>query len=272
MPDSRGHRGAHPEDERDFAPSARARLVAAARELSFLLSHAYSPDASLKLVGDHHQLTARQRKAVQRASGARSALRARQLRAVSSAQLAGQRLALDGFNCLITVEAMLGKAPILRSRDHVLRDLSSVHGTYRTVAETERAIALLLATLTRARAAQVEVLLDRPVGNSGRTAALFAQRARELPFPLHVELADRVDPYLANCDAIVATSDSWILDRAARNLDLPARWSPARPSCPFGSSTSRSAIMETGTMMPARATPDGTRATIRNPHIALSVC
>jgi hypothetical protein len=222
MPDSRSHRGAHPEDERDFAPSAHSRLTAAARELSFLLSHAYAPEASLKLVGDHHQLSARQRKAVQRASGPRAALSARRTRAVPSAQLAGQQLALDGFNCLITVEAMLASAPILRCRDHVLRDLSSVHGTYRSVVETERAITLLLATLNRARVAQVEVLLDRPVGNSGRTRALFEQRAPELPFALRVSLAERVDPYLAECTAIVATSDSWILDRAARNLDLPA--------------------------------------------------
>jgi hypothetical protein len=162
------------------------------------------------------------RKAVQRASGPSAALSARRTRSVPSTQLAGERLALDGFNCLITVEAMLASAPILRCRDHVLRDLSSVHGTYRSVIETERAITLLLSTLTRARVAQVEVLLDRPVGNSGRTRALFEQRAPELPFTLRVSLAERVDPYLADCDAIIATSDSWILDRAARTLDLPA--------------------------------------------------
>ncbi len=223
MPDSRSHRGAHPEDERDFAPAALPRLTAAARELSFLLSHGYAPDASLKLVGDHHQLTARQRKAVQRASGPEPALVARRERAVPSAALASERLALDGFNCLITVEAMLASAPILRCRDHVLRDLSSVHGTYRSVLETERAIALLLSTLSRAGVAEVEVLLDRPVGNSGRTRALFEHEGRNLSFALRVSLAERVDPYLAECDAIVATSDSWILDRAARNLDLPAR-------------------------------------------------
>jgi hypothetical protein len=222
MPDTQTHRGAHPEDERYFAPDARPRLRAAAHELSFLLAHGYAADGALKLVGDRHQLTARQRKAVQRASASESAVNARRARAIPGSALRGQRLALDGFNCLITVEAMLAHAPILRCRDHVLRDLASVHGSYRSVAETEGALDLLLGALARRGVAEVDVLLDRPVGNSGRTRALFELRAQSLALPVRVALSERVDPALAQCAEIVASSDSWILDRAARSVDLPA--------------------------------------------------
>jgi hypothetical protein len=222
VPDSRTHRGAHPEDARDFAPAAEPRLSAAARELSFLLAHDYAPDGALKLVGDHHQLSARQRKAVSRASVSEQARMRRSLRRVEAQQLASERVAVDGFNCLITVEAMLSNAPILCCRDQVLRDLASVHGSYRSVAESERALDLLLAALARRQVAAVEVLLDRPVGNSGRTSSLIMRRAAALPFPLSVRLSDRVDPELAASADIVASSDSWILERAARWLDLPA--------------------------------------------------
>jgi hypothetical protein len=222
VPDTQSHRGAHPEDARDFAPAAEPRLRAAARELSFLLTHDYAAQAALKLVGDHHQLTARQRKAVQRASASDSAIAGRRARRIAGAQLTGQKLTLDGFNCLITVEAMLAGAPLLRCRDHVLRDLASVHGSYRSVHETERAVDLMLDTLARRALAEAHVLLDRPVGNSGRTRALFEQRAASRSLPVRVSLAERVDPELAGSADIVASSDSWILDRVARSLDLPA--------------------------------------------------
>ena len=41
MPDSRRHRGAHPEDARDFGEQALGKLRDASTELSFLLSRTY---------------------------------------------------------------------------------------------------------------------------------------------------------------------------------------------------------------------------------------
>jgi hypothetical protein len=222
VPDTRQHRGAHPEDARDFAAAELPVLRTAAEELSYLLGRSFAPDAALKLVGDHHQLRARQRAAVLRSSCAAAAAESRRSRRIDAAGLAGQRVILDGFNCLIHVEAMLAGAPVLRGRDHVLRDLASVHGTYRSVAETERAAELLLATLVRYRVERAEVLLDRPVGNSGRTRALLQRCATGHALTLEVTLKDRVDAALAAAPSVVASSDSWILDRAARWVDLPA--------------------------------------------------
>lgn len=222
MPDSRSHRGAHPEDARDFAPAETPALRAAAEVLSYLLGRDYAQDAALKLVGDHHQLRARQRTAVMRASCPQASAAQRVARRVDPAALAGETLAIDGFNCLISLEAMLSGAPLLRGRDGALRDLASVHGTYRSVDETERAALLLLATLARHGVARAELLLDRPVGNSGRTRALLEGCAAAQGFALEVTLSERVDATLAVSPHIVASSDSWILDRAARSVDLPA--------------------------------------------------
>jgi hypothetical protein len=221
VPDTRTHRGAHPEDARDFADVAHASLRAAVHELSFLFEHAYAPESALKLVGDRHQLTSRQRLAVLRAACGESAARRRRERRMPAAQLAGRKLALDGFNCLISVEAMLAAAPLFRGRDGALRDLASVHGSYRSVLETERAVDLLLAALARHGVVAAEIVLDRPVGNSGRTRTLFAERAASL-FPVDVRLSDKVDQELAAYPDVVATSDAWILDHARAWVDLPA--------------------------------------------------
>lgn len=222
MPDSRSHRGAHPRDASDFAASHVPALVAAVTELSFLLDRAYSPEASLKLVGDHHQLRARARMAVLRAACGEQARTRRLAQRVDSGALRGEPVILDGFNCLICVEAMLSGAPVFRGRDSALRDLSSVHGTYRTVQETERAIDLMLGTLEICGIGSLRVLLDRPVGNSGRTRSAFLARAGDAALPIEVELRDDVDRELTRAQAIVASSDSWVIERAARWFDLPA--------------------------------------------------
>ena len=222
MPDTRKHRGAHPQDPEDFGPGAASALIAAASELSFLLEHDYSAEAALKLVGDHHQLKARQRAAVLRAACGDRARARRLSHRVADEALRAQAVALDGFNCLISVEAMLSGAPLFRGRDSALRDLSSVHGTYRSVTETERAIEWMLETLARREVASLRVLLDRPVGNSGRTRAAWLEHGAGRPFALEVQLCDDVDRTLAHETQIVGSSDSWILDRAQRWFDLPA--------------------------------------------------
>ncbi len=221
MPDQRNHRGAHPEDARDFVSEREPVLQRATTDLSYLLTRGYAATAALKLVGDHHQLTARQRLAVGRGACPDRALEARRTRRISLRELADQALALDGFNCLITVEAMLSGAPVFLGRDGALRDLASVHGSYRRVEETDRAATLLIATLARERVRRVRVYFDRPVGNSGRMRALFEQRCGELALPAEVELSDHVDRDLIALGLPIASSDSWLLDRASW-VDLPA--------------------------------------------------
>ena len=68
MPDSRQHRGPHPRDAELFAEAALPRLREAVAHYSWLLGRGYAEVAALALVGDHFQLTVRQRQAVQRAS------------------------------------------------------------------------------------------------------------------------------------------------------------------------------------------------------------
>ena len=61
MPDRRQHRGQHPDDQRLFDEAYREILRIAVAEYSWLLTRHYATDSALKLVGDHHGLTVRQR-------------------------------------------------------------------------------------------------------------------------------------------------------------------------------------------------------------------
>lgn len=210
-------------DERLFGAAARPALRSAVADLSWLLTHDYSPDAALKLVGDKHVLSARQRMAVLRSACSDDARARRRAARIGLDALAAADLAIDGLNALITVESALSHGVVLRGRDGALRDLAAVHGAYEQVLETSfavDAIARLLHGDPARSPAQVVWYLDRPVAGSGRLRALLEQRARERELPWRVELVHHPDPLLAQHVGVVATSDAWILDRCARWIDL----------------------------------------------------
>lgn len=218
MPDQRKHRGPHPDDCRLFAESAIAGLRTSVAELSWLLSRDFAIDSALKLVGDRHELTARQRLVVRRCACSDSSRDKRAQSHVPPEGIARQPLGIDGYNVLITVESALSGGAIFVARDGCLRDVASVHGTYRRAAETGPALDLILKSLAALRPLRINWFFDRPVSNSGRLRAFLIERieqSTELPAlpPIDVELLDGTDVALLAYGGVVASSDSAILDR-----------------------------------------------------------
>ena len=215
----RKHRGPAPEDALFFDPARLAVLRQAVCDLSWLLRKHYSPNASLKLVGNRYQLTERERLAVIHAAGdggARSA-------PVAFEALKGKSLCIDGFNLLITLETALGGGIILIGTDGCYRDIANIHGSYSLRAETERAVVLAGEALKKAGVKKALWLFDRPVSNSGRVAALVNETARELSVPMEAKTANEVDGKIKACKEIAVTADSEILSGGVLWFDL-AGW------------------------------------------------
>ncbi len=228
MPDRRKHRGAHPEDERLFAPSQLPRLRHAVNDYSWLLSRGYAEPSALALVGNRFALAARQRMAVRRASCSDEQLTTRAARRIDALQIAGRTVLVDGYNLLITVESALAGGVIFVGRDGCCRDLASIHGTYRQVAETTPAVELTLGFLAALRPSRVRWLLDRPVSNSGRLKTLMEEiisgqtGAAQAAIAWSIELADSPDAVLRQATEPVITSDSAILDQCGAWFNAPA--------------------------------------------------
>ena len=220
MPDSRSHRGPDPHDPRAFDLDTRPALCAAVADLSWLLDRGYTPTAALKLVGDRWLLTERQRRAALRCACPDALLARRLCRRIEPEELAGQPVALDGFNVLTTIEAALGGAVVLLGRDGCLRDIAGVHGTYRKVEETVPAVQLVGDVLDELDAGACTWLLDSPVSNSGRLRACLIELASRQGWDWRVELVMNPDTALASTADVVASADSVILDRCARWLNL----------------------------------------------------
>ncbi len=231
------HRGAHPADRELFTTATQPVLQQAVADLSWLLSHGYARTSSLKLVGDRYALTERQRLAVGRAACSDSALAHRSSTRLTAEQMHGGEVAIDGFNLLVTLEASLGGGVLLHCRDGCLRDMSSVHGSYHAVAETDAAISLAAQHLNALQIRSAHWLLDSPVSNSGRLAQRLRELAENHGWPWTVETVFSPDAVLKQIrEAVVITSDAVILDHAeawynlAETMVLPAMTQPP-PIC-----------------------------------------
>jgi hypothetical protein len=220
MPDQRKHRGPHPEDALLFAAEALPALQAATADLCWLLTRGYTDKSALKLVGDRHGLNKRQRLAVWRCACSDQQQADRARHQLEPGTLAGRSLSIDGFNVITTIEAALSGGVILEARDRCWRDMASMHGTYRKVAETVPAIRLVGSFLARLEPGPVTWILDRPVANSGRLQQMMRETAGAEGWSWHVELAARPDSLLIASNSVVATADSAVLDRVQAWFNL----------------------------------------------------
>jgi hypothetical protein len=219
MPPHR-HRGRHPEDDRLFAPDQHERLRQGVRDLSWLLTRGYAPVSAVKLVGDRYSLDQRQRIAVARASCSDQARADRAARRIEPADLAGKSLAIDGFNVLLTLEAALADGVLLLSRDGCLRDMASVHGTYRQVVETLPAADMVAQSLRHWQPSVCIWYLDAPVSNSGRLAGVIRAAGEKFGLVWQVELVNNPDRALIESSGVVASADSIVLDGCGPWINL----------------------------------------------------
>jgi hypothetical protein len=222
MPDKRSHRGPHPADEKLFASESIPDLRLALVDYSLLLTKGYAEKSALKLVGDKFSLTQRQRLAIMRSACSDQQLASRSERRAEVSDIAGQSIAIDGYNVLITVEAAMSGGIIFKGRDGCFRDLASIHGTYRKVAETIPAVELIGQFLGQIGTAKALWLLDSPVSNSGRLKMLIGELAEQNNWSWEIQLLLSPDAELIKTDQIVASSDSVILDGCRKWTNLAA--------------------------------------------------
>jgi len=222
MPDRRTHRGPHPADEKLFAPAAISDLRLALADFSLLLTKGYADKSALKLVGDRFSLTERQRLAVMRSACSDQQLASRSERRVEAENLAGQSIAIDGYNVLITVEAAMSGGVIFKGRDGCYRDLASIHGTYRKVTETIPAVQLIGEFLKEIGVTNALWLLDSPVSNSGRLKTLIRELAEKNCWDWEIRLSISPDAELKKTNLVVASSDSVVLDECKSWVNLAA--------------------------------------------------
>jgi len=214
------NRGKESNDDRLFDTQYQLKLKEALIDYSHLLTRGYGQKSSLQLVGNRYRLNARQQQALMNMGASDEQVKVRNSNSLSSADLKNQKLSVDGFNLLITMESFLSNAYVFKGRDGFFRDISSVHGSYKRVSQSENAVIMIGNYLMRKEVVGVIWLLDAPVSNSGRLKAFINDIAKRNSWNWETILDNNPDKLLAETDEIVVTSDAWVLDRAKRNFNL----------------------------------------------------
>jgi hypothetical protein len=198
----------------------KGELWEAAEDLRFLLDRGYPRDASLQLVGNRYNLSQEYRHLLRRGVFSHSLAEERNAKRVSVAELKGTGLAIDGHNCIITLESALKGKTVLLADDGFIRDISGVSGGYKETKETNKALELIMNLIAEAETAETRFLLDAPISGSGELAArirgMMGKRgiqgdASALKVPEHI---------MAKYEGIIASSDTAVIDQAEQVFDL----------------------------------------------------
>jgi hypothetical protein len=231
MPNSQKHRGANPKDYAAFSEKNLDNLKQAVFDLSWLLSNGYSQKASLKIVGDKFSLTDRQRKAINAASAEKQSLELRKQNEIeinSTSDFIHHTsdftLVIDGYNLLITTECALSNAPLFIGLDGCMRDIASIHSTYRKVEETIPALELIGKVIEELEIKETIWVLDSPISNSGRLKKIIEDLAEEKKWNWKIHLEKHADKSIVelsqNSTHIVASCDAWITINASNWVNL----------------------------------------------------
>lgn len=215
------NRGKEGRDDLLFGASKmQHKIKEAVIDVSYLLSRGFSEKSSVQLVGNRYKLNARQQKAVQGMSAAVEQVKLRTSTHLTTDQLKDQTVIIDAFNIIIILESFFSGAYVFKGVDGCYRDVSSVHGTYKRVQQTQEVLIAVGDFLKNAQVKEVIWVFDQPVSNSGRMKMMLSELSRKRNYTWQCILEYNPDKFLAKSAHIVVSSDAWILDRAQRWFNL----------------------------------------------------
>lgn len=198
------------------------KTLEASGDYLYLKRRGYAEKTVLETVGNRYQLTSLERHVLKRAFFTGLDNRRRAKKTLLPEDLRGKTLGVDGLNQLIVLESAKRGKFVFVATDGFVRDVSSVHGTYRVKEFTERLLLELFSSLAKLRPQRVEVFYDRPVSNSGRLASMTKAKLADCGIDGDARAVDSPDYKLKEFD-YVATSDTVIIDAAKGAFDL-AGW------------------------------------------------
>jgi hypothetical protein len=195
-------------------------LQKASEDFRYLLNRAYPRKAALELVGNRYQLTSDQRHLLHRGVFSDVDAKSRQKKKISPHQIRGYDLVIDGYNVLITIEAGLLGRPLVLGDDGFIRDISGLSGNFRKTEGTEKALRLVLDVLKRIKPVRTFFLFDSPISRSGELAQEVRNRLKNGKLPGDAMAVRVPEKILIGFPGMIATSDTAIIDRSKRVVDL----------------------------------------------------
>ena len=195
-------------------------LQEAAEDFRHLLNRKYPRKASLELVGNRYDLTFDERHLLHRGVFSDVDSEARRKKIISIKEVQGKDLAVDGHNVLITIEAGLSGRPLILADDGFIRDISGLSGSFKKTEVTEKAIRSVVTFLKKWKPRHTLFLFDAPISKSGILAKELRNLLKKENLPGDALAMKVPEKTLIGFPGVVATSDTAIIERSKRVIDL----------------------------------------------------
>lgn len=197
-----------------------SNLKKAAKDLRFFLDRGYPRKASINLVGNRYNLDSNERHLLHRGIFSKKESISHLKKKITLRDLKGNKLAIDGYNVLITIEAGLSGKALVWSDDGFIRDISGISKNYKMSEKTLDALRLIFDVLNKIKPRHTLFLFDSPISRSGKLAWEVNDLLKKEKLPGDA-LAIRVPEHiLIGYQGIVATSDTDIIEKSKRIIDL----------------------------------------------------
>lgn len=203
-------RGYVPEDEKFFSDKSMTILKKASDDIRYLINNGYQIKNASVFVGNHYNLSERQRLALVRSVSSQEQLSKRKRNKIEVLEN-DSVVYIDGFNTIITLEVAFSDSPIFLCMDNTVRDLAGLRGTYRIIDKTESAVIAIGKTLKKHNIKKAVFYLDAPVSNSGRLGQKIKDSLSDYPFETEIIVINEVDHELKKLENVIS-SDAIILD------------------------------------------------------------
>jgi hypothetical protein len=195
-------------------------LQKASEDFRYLLNRAYPRRAALELIGNRYQLTSDQRHLLHRGVFSDRDSASRLKKKIPVEKIRNKDLVIDGYNVLITIEAGLSGRSLVLGDDGFIRDISGLSGNFRKTEGTEKALQLVLDVLKRIKPMKTLFLFDSPISKSGELAQEVRDRLEKENLPGDAMAVRVPEKILIGFPGMIATSDTAIIDRSKRVVDL----------------------------------------------------
>jgi len=195
-------------------------LIEAIRDMRYLLSRGYKRELAVNFIANRYMLSKDEKAILYRAVYSKLQAAEHKRKIVSPTHIKGKKVAVDGFNVLITIESALMGKKIFLCDDGFIRDTSAIFGKYKFSNLTKLSLELTLNFLKKYKPKFIAFFFDSPISKSGEIAGLTRFLLKKHGIPGDAKAIKQVDKAVIEQGEIVASSDHIIIERAKHVLDL----------------------------------------------------
>ncbi|MGZ7118375.1 MAG: DUF434 domain-containing protein [Methanobacterium sp.] len=205
----------------------KIKLDDASYDLRFLLNRGYRKKNALNFVSNKYLLSQNERNYLARSIFSIIEIKSRSSKIMDVSEIENHFVLVDGYNVLITMETICRKDydSLIWCDDGIIRDLNAVFGKYKFNEHTEKALKNILSLMDKYHPLKIKFFYDKQVSYSGELARLTNELMEFYGINGEAVLSNNVDFEIVQLactkKGIVATSDSAIVDKVSRILDLP---------------------------------------------------